>query len=39
VSALPLKADIRSGILATAAKAQEQRGAVGVLSVLHELQA
>jgi hypothetical protein len=38
-SALPRKADIRSGTLAMAAKAQEQRGAVGVLSVLHELQA
>jgi hypothetical protein len=33
MSALPLKADIRSGILAMAAKALEQRGAVGVLSV------
>jgi hypothetical protein len=37
VSALPLKADIRSGILATAAKAQEQRIAFGVLSVSREL--
>jgi hypothetical protein len=37
MSALPPKADIRSGILATAAKAQEQRIAFGVLSVSREL--
>jgi hypothetical protein len=33
MSALPPKADIRCGTLAMAAKAQEQRGVVGVLSV------
>jgi len=33
MSALPPKADIRSGTLAMAAKAQEQRSGLGVLSV------
>jgi hypothetical protein len=33
MSALPPKADIRSGTLAMAAEAQEQRSALGVLSV------
>jgi hypothetical protein len=37
MTALPLKADIRSGILAMAAKALEQQIALGVLSVSREL--